>query len=123
MIALFKHFYPCHTNSTGAAQDGGKPKPALKLGGHVFDNQDPQSILASKLSKTVSESGAAVSMAALQGHLLKHKKDPAQAVTSAVAWANELYREQEEKRQKKAARKQDRDGRKANGNGHQVLTT
>jgi hypothetical protein len=54
-----------------------------------------------------------VSMAALQGFLLRYKKEPKKAVVDADTWSAGLKAEQEDKKRKREERRAEREARKS----------
>ena len=77
-----------------------------------FTGDDDLDAHAAKLALHVFETGAEISMASLQGYLLKYKRYPKRAIEDAEAWAKELKREQDEKMRKKEERRKVREERK-----------
>ncbi|WVW78709.1 hypothetical protein I302_100669 [Kwoniella bestiolae CBS 10118] len=130
--ALFKHFFPLsdfanHPNATARVVDE-KESP------EVIQSEEDLDALAHQFAEGVffpspseeSQNGEGkvkveiefgLSMAALQGFLLTHKKTPRLAAEKSSEWSNNLRQEQEERERKKLARRAEREKLKeANGN-------
>ena len=98
-LALFKHFYPASE---------------LKIPMATEMEKDPQDII-DDLAKTFADdvfctdnltdgSQVAISMAALQGYLLGHKKDPRSAANGAKTWVTGESETQEQRLRKRMER-------------------
>ena len=122
MIELYKHFYPlteyaspATTITTTTGLNSASPSDDEKVKSGLITNDDTlpqrftsdQDLLdyATRLSSAVLDTGAEISMAALQGFLLKYKKYPKGAVLDAGDWARGIKGEQDEKVRKKEERR------------------
>lgn len=108
---LYRHFYPLgeysQPDSDAAA---GTEKPVNLSEG--FKDQAELDDHATQLSESIMNVGTEISMAALQGYLLRYKKDPKKAVRDAGGWAEGLKKEQDEKIKKKEEKKREKEHRR-----------
>ncbi|WVQ97865.1 hypothetical protein IAU59_004981 [Kwoniella sp. CBS 9459] len=109
---LFKHFFPLSNFSRApSTSDTGKADevPPKEKEGHadLLGSEEELDQLAQKFAEDIfspmsdSAFNFSISMAALQGYLLTHKRDPRSASTEAGEWASGLEAEQAEKERKK----------------------
>lgn len=136
VIDLYKHFYPLSEYASSTAPGGTESDTVLvtpegdetslmttpeKSADTVvvsdelsqgFTGDDDLIDHATKLASSVLETGAEISMASLQGYLLKYKRYPKRAVEDAEAWAREVKGEQDEKIRKKEERRKLREERR-----------
>lgn len=99
-LALFKHFYPPANLET----DAEKAQDQLDLLAQTFSRR----VFTS--DKLADDTDLAVSMAALQGFLLKHRKDPKRAVEQVDDWVKELWSVQQAKIVHRMERSKQREG-------------
>lgn len=93
-VSLFRHFYPA------AELQIAPEKAAIEISSLSLEFAD--TVFAA--DKLADGSALAVSMAALQGYLLKHKKNPRSAVKLAREWVRELWELQQARVEKKQER-------------------
>ena len=105
---LFKHFYPLEEYLKVQDMEGEKEETAKG-----FADQADLDLHADKFASNVFDCGPEVSMAALQGFLLRYKRHPKKAIGEVDAWAKEMKDEQDEKARKREARREERASRKA----------
>lgn len=86
---MYKHFYPVQQSS-----------PLDEKSSTEADEADAEKRASEFAVKTVGK-GIKVSVAAIQGYLLLHKKDSAKALEKAEEWADGIKDEQEEVEKKK----------------------
>lgn len=83
--AIFKHFYAVKSTSTTDLDDGSKEEDGL---GHKLD------MVAAVFADSVIQPGVNVSIAAIQGYLLLHKRDPEKALEKVGEWISQLREQQ-----------------------------
>ena len=93
-VSLFRHFYPASELQIAPE------KAAVEISSLALQFAD--TVFAT--DKLMDGSALAVSMAALQGYLLKHKKNPRSAVKLAREWVRELWELQQARVEKKQER-------------------
>jgi len=93
-VSLFRHFYP------GSELQIAPEKAAAEI--NTLALQFADTVFAADMLADGSD--LAVSMAALQGYLLKHKKDPRKAVRLAREWIMQLWEVQQARVVKKLER-------------------
>lgn len=98
-VALYKHFFPIDEYGPIDVEE----KATSALG--CFEDESDIDEQADAFSKVIFDTGAEVSMAALQGFLLKYKKDPKKAVREAGDWAAGIKKEQDAKKARRAERR------------------
>lgn len=107
-IDLFKHFYPFDEYKCAANTVEDKPNSITG-----FIEQGDLVTHADKFAFNLFKTGVEVSMAGLQGFLLRYKKDPKRAAIEVEAWAKEMKEEQDEKVRRKEAKREERANRKS----------
>jgi ferredoxin-NADP reductase len=105
---LFKHFYPLEEYQK--AQNVEHEKEGSSKG---FIDQEDLEAHADKFASNIFDCGPEVSMAALQGFLLRYKKHPKRAMEEVETWAKGMKEEQDEKVKKREVRREERASRKA----------
>jgi len=119
VLSLFKHFYPASmgTSNEKAGLDFTDADLDEKLSG--LAERDGIDVLAQRFADQVFStpvladgSNLKVSMAALQGFLLKHKKDAGLAEQKVGEWVKEIWAGQQVKAEKRVERAKARDDEK-----------
>lgn len=105
-VELYKHFYPleeykCPINAAEKEQDST----------NGFIDQEELYAHADRFASNIFDCGVEVSMAALQGFLLRYKKDPKKASVEVEVWAKEMKEAQDEKVRKREARREEKANR------------
>jgi chaperone BCS1 len=110
-IELYKHFYPFteYTIQSQVTQNFNDKKRSTE----GFESQEEVEKSAERFAGNVFDKEVEVSMAALQGFLLRYKKEPKKAVVDADAWSAGLKAEQAEKKRKREERRAEREARKS----------
>lgn len=106
---LFRHFYPLEEYQK--ARDLEDEKVASSRG---FIDQEDLDVHANKFASNIFDCEPEVSMAALQGFLLRYKKHPKKATKEVATWAKEMKDEQAEKVKKREIRRR-REGESKGG--------
>jgi chaperone BCS1 len=105
-IELYKHFYPLEEYKCPINAAEEKQEPITG-----FIDQEDLRAYADKFARNIFDCGVEVSMAALQGFLLRYKKNPKKAAVEVETWAREMKEEQDEKVRKREARREEKANR------------